>query len=80
MAKRGKVKWFSNAKGYGFIEQPDGSDAFVHYSDIRSESRYKTLVEGEPVEYDLEQGERGPKAVNVVRLSPPAPPPRQARA
>ena len=74
MAKQGKVKWFSNSKGYGFIEQPDGADAFVHYSDIVSDERYKTLVEGEAVQYELEQGEKGPKATNVVRLDPPASP------
>ena len=68
MAKIGKVKWFSNTKGYGFIEQPDGADAFVHYSDIVGQEGYKTLVEGEPVEYDVQDSERGPKAVKVARL------------
>ena len=70
MAKRGKVKWFSNVKGYGFIEQEDGDDAFVHYSDIVGDDKYKTLEEGENVEYDLQasDGRKGPKAVNVVRL------------
>ena len=69
MAKRGKVKWFSNSKGYGFIEQEDGDDAFVHYSDIVDESEYKTLEEGEEVLYELTAGEKGPKAVNVLRAT-----------
>jgi len=68
MAKRGKVKWFSNSKGYGFIEQPDGDDAFVHYSDILGQEGYKTLEEGQPVRYELEEGGKGPKAINVTRL------------
>ena len=52
-------------------QQPDGADAFVHYSDIVSQESYKTLIEGESVEYDVQDGERGPKAVKVVRLVEP---------
>jgi CspA family cold shock protein len=74
MAKQGKVKWFSNAKGYGFIEQPDGADAFVHYSDIITEERYKTLYPGQDVEYELTDSERGPKALNVQVVGKPEPP------
>jgi len=80
MAKQGKVKWFSNSRGYGFIEQPDGVDAFVHYSDIRSDERYKTLEEGETVEYELQSGEKGPKAINVVRLVKQDPEPPRPNA
>lgn len=66
MAK-GTVKWFNDDKGFGFIEQEDGEDAFVHYSEIQDEG-YKTLYEGQEVEFDLEQGDKGPKATNVVVL------------
>lgn len=66
MAK-GMVKWFSDRKGYGFIEQKDGPDLFVHYSDILSDG-FKSLVEGQDVEFDVEDGKRGPKAINVKRL------------
>ena len=60
----GKVKWFNDSKGFGFIEVDDGTDAFVHHSDIQGEG-YKSLTEGEAVEFDLTQGEKGPKATNV---------------
>lgn len=63
----GTVKWFNNTKGYGFISQQSGADVFVHYSAIR-EKGYKTLREGEPVEFDIKTGPRGPQAENVVRL------------
>ena len=63
----GTVKWFNNTKGYGFISQPDGADVFVHYSAIR-EKGYRTLREGEQVEFDIKMGPRGPQAENVVRL------------
>ena len=63
----GTVKWFNNTKGYGFISQQSGADVFVHYSAIR-EKGYKTLREGEPVEFDIKIGPRGPHAENVVRL------------
>ena len=67
MAEKGKVKWFSNVKGYGFIEKEGGGqDVFVHYSVIQGEG-YKTLEEGEGVTFDIVQGEKGPQAANVVR-------------
>ena len=63
----GTVKWFNNTKGYGFIAQASGADVFVHYSTIQ-EKGYKTLREGESVEFDVKMGPRGPQAENVVRL------------
>jgi len=60
----GKVKWFNDSKGFGFIEVDDGTDAFVHHSEIQGEG-YKSLAEGEAVEFDIIQGEKGPKATNV---------------
>lgn len=65
----GTVKWFNSRKGYGFIAAADGKDVFVHYSSIASEG-YKTLEEGDPVTFDIVQGEKGPRAQNVVPLSP----------
>ena len=62
----GKVKWFDAQKGYGFIEQDGGEDVFVHYSTIQ-EQGFKTLADGEEVEYDLVDTERGPQAHNVRR-------------
>lgn len=64
---RGKVKWFDAQKGYGFIEREGEKDVFVHFSAIQ-EQGYKQLADGEEVEYDLVQGDRGPKAENVRRL------------
>ena len=61
----GTVKWFDDAKGYGFIEREDGEDVFVHYSSIAGEG-YKSLAEGSEVEFDVEQDSRGPRATNVV--------------
>ncbi len=66
----GTVKWFNNTKGYGFISQHSGADVFVHYSAIR-EKGYKTLREGETVEFDIKMGPRGPQAENVTRLESP---------
>jgi len=62
----GKVKWFNNAKGYGFIGQDGGSDVFVHYTAIVAEG-YKTLQEGDPVEFEIVQGQKGPQAANVTK-------------
>ena len=63
----GKVKWFNAEKGYGFMESENGSDVFVHFSAIQSEG-FKTLEEGQPVQFDVTQGNRGDQAANVVRL------------
>lgn len=62
----GKVKWFNDAKGYGFIEQEGGEDVFVHFSSISGEG-FKTLKEGEPVEFEVTQGPKGLQAKNVTR-------------
>ncbi len=59
------MKWFNSRKGYGFIATDDGSDVFVHYSSISSDG-YKTLAEGDAVTFDIVQGEKGPRAENVV--------------
>jgi len=64
---QGKVKWFKDEKGFGFIEVDGGTDAFVHHTDILGEG-FKTLAEGEAVEFDLVQGEKGPRATNVRRV------------
>jgi CspA family cold shock protein len=66
----GKVKWFNTRKGYGFISTDDGKDIFVHYSNIASDG-YKTLAEGDPVTFDVVDGEKGPRAENVVPKSAP---------
>lgn len=64
---RGNVKWFNNDKGYGFIEYLDGEDIFVHYSAIK-QNGYKTLTEGQLVEFDLVQTEKGLQATNVIAV------------
>ncbi len=63
----GKVKWFNPDKGFGFIESEDGGDVFVHFSAIQSDG-FKTLEEGQAVQFDVVDGNRGPQAANVVRL------------
>ena len=63
----GKVKWFNAEKGYGFIQREDGKDLFVHFSAIQADG-FRTLEEGQAVEFDVVQGERGEQAANVVRL------------
>ncbi len=63
----GKVKWFNADKGYGFIEREEGEDVFVHFSAIQGEG-FKTLDEGQSVEFDVVEGNRGLQAANVVRL------------
>lgn len=67
MAERGKVKWFSNSKGYGFIEREDGEDVFIHYSALQGEG-FKSLDEGQEVEFEVTQGNKGPQATNVVKV------------
>ena len=63
----GIVKWFSETKGYGFIEQKDGPDVFVHHSGINSDG-FRTLNEGDQVTFDIEEGRKGPAAVNVTKV------------
>ncbi|NLC76862.1 MAG: cold-shock protein [Clostridia bacterium] len=65
---QGTVKWFNADKGFGFIESNEGEDVFVHYSAIQSEG-FKTLEEGQKVEFEIVEGARGPQASNVVKLS-----------
>ncbi len=64
---QGKVKWFNAEKGFGFIESNEGRDVFVHFSAIQSEG-FKTLEEGQSVEFEVVEGNRGPQAANVVSL------------
>ncbi|MGD8190265.1 cold shock domain-containing protein [Brevibacillus ginsengisoli] len=64
---QGKVKWFNAEKGFGFLEREDGGDVFVHFSAIKSEG-FKSLDEGQAVEFDIVEGDRGPQAANVVKL------------
>lgn len=67
MAK-GKVKWFSDSKGYGFITQENGTDVFVHFSEIKDQG-FRSLKEGETVEFEVTQGQKGPQATNVRKAS-----------
>jgi len=64
---QGKVKWFNAEKGYGFIQVEGGDDVFVHFSAIQQEG-FKTLEEGQEVEFEITQGDRGPQAANVIKL------------
>ncbi|MHC4482329.1 MAG: cold-shock protein [Planctomycetota bacterium] len=70
MTPEGTVKWFNQGKGYGFISTADGRDIFVHYSNISGEG-FKTLVEGDRVNFDIVEGEKGPRAENVAHKSAP---------
>ena len=63
--KTGTVKWFNETRGYGFIQQTDGPDVFAHYSEIKSEG-FKTLAEGQAVEFGVTEGQKGPQAVNIT--------------
>jgi cold shock protein len=62
----GHVKWFNNTKGYGFIEMDEGGDVFVHYSAIEGDG-YRSLTQGQLVEFEITQGQKGPQATNVVK-------------
>ena len=66
---KGTVKWFNNAKGFGFIGREDGPDVFVHYSAIQNDG-YKSLQEGDPVEFEIVEGQKGPQAGNVAKVAP----------
>lgn len=71
---KGTVKWFNNKRGYGFITTEEGKDVFVHYSAIKSEHKYRMLVQDQKVEFDIVQGEKGDQAANVVpKTFPPKP-------
>jgi CspA family cold shock protein len=63
----GTVKWFNESKGFGFISRDEGGDVFVHFSSIQGDG-FKTLVEGDKVSFEIEDGDKGPKAVNVTKL------------
>jgi cold shock protein len=67
MKCKGKVKWFNDAKGFGFIEQEGGTDVFVHYSAIQMDG-FKTLKQGQDVEFEVKDGAKGPQAANVMKL------------
>ncbi|MGD1074824.1 MAG: cold-shock protein [Thermodesulfovibrionales bacterium] len=67
MSFEGKVKWFNETKGYGFIEQDNGPDVFVHYSAITNDG-FKTLAEGQRVQFEVVEGEKGLKASNVMKI------------
>jgi cold shock protein len=69
---KGTVKWFNNAKGFGFLGREGGADVFVHYSSIQSDG-YKSLKEGDEVEFDIIEGSKGPQADHVVRVNDVAP-------
>ncbi len=66
MKEKGTVKWFNESKGFGFIERESGGDVFVHFSDIVGEG-FRTLYDGEAVEFEVQESDKGPKAVNVTK-------------
>ena len=68
MSSKGKVKWFSNQKGFGFITPEEGADVFVHFSAVQTEG-YRTLEEGDDVEFDIVETPKGPQAANVKKTS-----------
>lgn len=65
---RGTVKWFNATKGYGFLSTEEGEDVFVHFSALPDTGEFRTLDEGQEVEFDITQGEKGPQAANVIKL------------
>ncbi len=67
MSVEGTIKWFNEKKGYGFIQQDNGQDIFVHYTSITGDG-FKTLAEGQRVKFDIEEGAKGPKAINVEKI------------
>lgn len=67
MKEQGTVKWFNNEKGYGFISRNSGNDVFVHHTAIQGDG-YKSLNEGDSIEFEVTQGSKGPQALNVVKL------------
>jgi CspA family cold shock protein len=68
MSKTGKIKWFNDAKGFGFVTPDDGSkDVFVHFSSIQGEG-FKSLAEGDKIEFEVQESEKGPKAANVRKI------------
>lgn len=73
MRLTGRVKWFNNTKGYGFIQQENGEDVFVHYSAIQ-EQGFRSLEEGQAVEFEIAQGPKGPQAEKVIKVGPAAVP------
>jgi len=64
----GTVKWFDEKKGFGFIERDEGDDVFVHYTSLRDDSGFRTLEDGQKVEFDVKEAEKGPQAEDVVKL------------
>ena len=68
MKVTGRVKWFNNSKGYGFIGRDDGADVFIHYSAIVGDG-YRSLQEGDTVEFEIVQGQKGPQAANAIKVS-----------